>query len=330
MSRDAWMRPRGRLRFLCALTLGVLVSGGPIFAAPLRKGAAVDTEDLDSKAYSGLTLVTAGASESAVRDQARSSFPMADVPTPLQAKVREVLRDVALFRHLPTLEFAVDPRVYGHLISHPDVAVSSWRAMEISRFQLKDLGQGAYHADALDGSVGNVEVCKSTPTETIIYCDGAFKSPVLAKPIVARSVMRLQTEFFKAADGESKARHTGDVFVAFPSQTVETVARLISPVSHSIADRNFRQLTLYVHLISTAMAQQPEWVATIVQRMDAPDRARQEFLTLSTNVRRDYEARRLENWNRPAVAVDDVLAPLRENLDPPTRTAGATDGSLRR
>lgn len=45
----------------------------------------------------------------------------------------------------------------------------------------------------------------TTPKDTLIYCEGAFKSPLLPKPIVAKSVMRLQAKFDKQTDGHMLA-----------------------------------------------------------------------------------------------------------------------------
>ncbi len=289
--------------------------------------------DVDPSYYSALTVVNAGGSDQALREQAIAELPLQGLPGEARAKAAQVVTQLALFRRLPTLEFAVDPQAYQYLLTHPDVAVSSWRAMEISQFELRPTGKGVYHADARDGSVGTVEVWKSTPEETLIYCDGAFKSPLLVKPIIARSIMRLRTRYFNAANGEPRAEHTGDVFVSFPSQTVEAVARLISPLSHMIADRNFKQLSLYVHLMSAAMARQPAWVQSIVRRMDADPAHKQELLTVAAAVRQASE-RRAETALSVPLPVDDILAPLRQEADIPTVVPAAaqqTDlGSVRR
>ncbi len=260
-------------------------------AAPWSPPAADASGDVDERYYSELHQVAAGTSESQARSQAVKGLPYATLSPDHRSKAHAVLSNLALFRRLPTLRFAVDSRAYTYLLQHPDVAVSSWRAMEISKFELRPQGPNVYLADARDGSVGTIEVWKSTPEETLIYCDGAFKSPLVTRPIQARALMRLTTRFFNAEDGTPQAEHAGDVFVAFPSQTVETVARLISPVSHMIADRNFRQLTLYAHLMSTAMERQPAWVESVTRRMDATDQQKQDLLKITEQVRLDCERR---------------------------------------
>jgi hypothetical protein len=199
--------------------------------------------------------------------------------------------------------------VYHYLLQHPDVAVSTWRAMEISKFELKPVAENVYHADAGDGSVGRIEVWRSTRDDTIIYCDGAFKSPLAPKPIVARAIMRLRTRVAETADGGQRAECSGDVFVEFPSQTVETIARVISPISYSIADRNFKQLSIYAHLMSQAMTRQPGWVHHLARQMDATDEQKAELLELTEQV---HEAafRRAEARRSP-MPLDEILAPFK-------------------
>ena len=199
-----------------------------------------------------------------------------------QRKSQLVVKNLGMFRRLPAISFECDPDVYDYFLRNPDVAVSTWRAMEISQFQLRETGANQYHADAGDGSVGEVELLLHTPTETMIHCDGAFKSPLLPKPIVARSLMRLQTSFAKDAEGRMIGTHTGDVYVEFPSQAVEAVARVIAPVSHNIADRNFKQMTLFVHLMSQAMARHPGWIEQTGNKLDGISKQRKlEFLEVS-------------------------------------------------
>ena len=214
-------------------------------------------ESDDAFQYHGLTVVQPGTSSTARKKTALAQLPLNRLGRAERDQAAAVLKGTSLYRRLPTISFEVDSAVYGYLLKNPDVAVSSWRAMGISKFLLESEKPSIYTADAGDGSKGLIRVYYTTPEDTLIYCEGAFKSPLLPKPIVAKSLMRLETKFEEQQDGRMLATHHGDVFVEFPSQTVETVARLISPVSYSIADRNFKQLTFYVHMMSVAMAGSP-------------------------------------------------------------------------
>jgi hypothetical protein len=298
-----------------------LTFGSHAFAAdlPMRDGAEVAgtrtiTADAElDAAFQSLGVLTAknGSSSYAVRKQAISELQAAELSADATGKVNRILNNLAMFRRLPTLTFEADPDVYNYFLRNPDVTVATWRAMEISKFQLSSTGAGCYNADAGDGSVGRIEILRQTPTETVIHCDGAFKSPLLPKPITARSVMRLQTSFTKDADGRVVATHSGDVFVEFPSQAVETVARVISPVSHSIADRNFKQISLYVHLMTQAMAKHPGWIESIGNKLDGvTGTQRQQFLEVSARSHVIARKRLAAQSGKP-LQLDEILSPFR-------------------
>jgi hypothetical protein len=294
-----------------------LTFGSHAFAAdlPTRDGAELAgsrTISADAAFQSlGVLTAKAGSSSYAVRKQAIVELQAAELSADATTKVNRILNNLAMFRRMPTLTFEADPDVYNYFLRNPDVTVATWRAMEISKFQLTSVGAGCYNADAGDGSVGRIELLRQTPTETVIHCDGAFKSPLLPKPITARSVMRLQTSFTKEADGRVVATHSGDVFVEFPSQAVETVARVISPVSHSIADRNFKQISLYVHLMTQAMAKHPGWIENIGNKLDGVTGAqRQQFLEVSARSHVIARKRLAAQSGKP-LQLDEILSPFR-------------------
>jgi hypothetical protein len=325
-------RVSGYLR--CALSTGAaLVALLPAAIAPAAEGidakgevtrvqfrrSARDAES-DDWLYRGIETLQPGNSSSAIRRKAIGELPLDRLRPEARARAELILKDVGLFRRLPALQFEVDPEVYRYFLEHPDVAVGTWRAMEISKFELKPTRSGVYHADAGDGSVGEVEVFYRTPGDTLIACDGAFKSPLLARPIVARALIRVQTEFHREMDGRVIAVQNGDLFVQFPSTTIETVAKIISPVSHSIADRNFKQITLFMYMMSQATGKQPGWVEAIGRRLDQiSEEERVKFLEMAAQAY--VTARRRElTANEPdrSFSVDEILAPLRQSssVDP--------------
>ncbi len=279
------------------------------------RASAADAEMEASFQTLGVNTMKTGSSTTVARKQALHDLPLERLSNEARGKAESLLKNIGMFRRLPSLSFEVDPDVYGYFVRNPDVAVATWRAMDISKFNLQEVGPNRYHADAGDGSIGEVELFYHTPEDTLIHCDGAFKSPLLPKPIVARSLMRLQTTFAKEPDGRVIGTHSGDVFVEFPSQAIETVAKAISPVSHTIADRNFKQMTLFAHLMSQAMAKHPGWIEVIGNKLDGVDAKRkQEFMEVSA--RSHAIARKRLNTSVKPVSLftpDELLAPLRQS-----------------
>ncbi|MFQ5732608.1 MAG: hypothetical protein ACE5KM_11735 [Planctomycetaceae bacterium] len=207
-------------------------------------------------------------------------------------RVSRILDGTSYFRELPTLRFEVDPRAYFHLSEHPDVTVGLWRAMGISKFRVAKTARDRYLADSGDGTKGTIEVVERDPNHKIILCGGVFKSPFLPKGIRTRSVIHMQTRFTRDKSGKTFATHRAFVHVSFPSTTVDTAAKLFSPLGNAVLDRNFREISLFLHVMSVAMARQPGWVERVAAKMkDATDQQKKDLMTVTAKVYYSARAR---------------------------------------
>jgi hypothetical protein len=285
----------------CSLCCGY----GPLRADEISADPPSTATEDETQLYKEISQVRPGSSAGTIRRQAIESLPLDRLSGDSVRKVEGVLKNISLFRRLPTLTCEADPEIYHYFLQNPDIAVSTWRALDISTFTLEPVAPGVYQADAGDGSTGRIELLHRSADETLIYITGEFRSPVTARAIEARAVMRLQSTFFTEADGRTFCTHRGDMFVEFPSQTVETVARVIAPFSHVIADRNFKQLTLYVNLMSKAMARNPAWVVALTRKMtDIDPQRRAELIKFSQQAAVVETAR-----NARDMSLDQAVAP---------------------
>lgn len=279
--------------------------------------AQYQTEAADEAEFRDMKSVRSGSSSSATRKTALGVLPLDKLTPERRAPVDDVLSSLSLFRRLPTVTFEIDPDLYVYFLRNPDVIVSIWRALDISKFELKQVADDCYHADAGDGSTGRIQILYRGAESQLVYCDGLYKSPLLVKPIHSKAVIHLQTTFTREADGRIFATHRGDLFVSFPSQTVETAARVISPVSYLLADRNFKQISLFGQMMSTAMCRQPGWVEMVANRLNGlSEERRQEFLKLSAHVYLAARKRALGGQGGEEVTLEQILAPLRQTGGP--------------
>lgn len=263
-------------------------------------------------------VVEQGTSTKAVREQARQAFPLAQLNGEQQRLASSVLGDISLFRRLPTVKCPVDSRVYQFFIEHPEVAVQVWKVLGISRLELRRTSPTTFFADTGDGSTGNIQLLLKTPTQCIVYCDGMFKSPVLTKSIKARTIVVLNSSFQKQADGTPLVTHSVDMFVSFPSLAVETIARLVSPLSYKYADRNMEEISSFLRMMDLSMARQPGWVEQVVILMEglAPE-CRDRLLKLTAEVYVDAQRKiRNEKGELPSI----------EAIRPPVQTAAGGEG----
>ena len=250
-----------------------------------------------------------GSSSGKSCDQALSELPLQQLAPEQRARVESVLKHRSLFRRLPTIGLDAEPAVYDHFIRNPESAVSIWRVLEISQFKIWPTASETWRGDAGDGSIGTIEVLHRTPNSQLLFCEGEYKCPVLPKPIKAQSVMYLRTKFSNDPN-KQLITHDLDIFVTFPSMTVDTVAKVIAPVSNTIADKNFRELSMFVQFMSVAMHKQPGWIEHMVQRMEGvkPDQ-KEELLKLSAQVFVAARKAELEKSGVVATSFDELLAP---------------------
>jgi hypothetical protein len=265
-----------------------------------------------------VTVVSRGSSTKAAQKAALDALPLDKLVPENRQRVEKLLRAISVDRELPTLSFEVDPHVYSFFLSRPDVAVSIWRAMNISNCQLWQTGALTYEADAGDGSYGALEVIHRSVEHNLVLCQGVFKSPLLVKPVKADALIHLQTTFLRDLDGKTHARHRGHLFVSFPSLTVGAAAKLMSPVNNLIIDRNFEEISAFLHMMSIAMERNPQWVEQIAGQLDGVVEVRKnELAALTEQVNGASRQRGLpqdrflgspvQSANRPASAASRVV-----------------------
>lgn len=274
-------------------------------------------------------LARGSSSRSTLRD-ALDRLPLDDLTIEQRSRVNEVLEDRSMFRRLPAISIDANAEVYNHLTHNPESVVGIWRVLGISKFTMQQTGPTEWYGDAGDGSTGTIDVLSRSPNHHLLLCTGKYKSPLLARPIEATAVMHLRTQYQQGEDLQPKVVHGVDLFVMFPSHTVDTVARVIAPVSHMIADRNFRELSLFVRFMNVAMERQPGWVEQTIQRIDGIDREQRiELMKLSARVYVDAQ-NRLGNVETPnpdrrvqQAGLEKLIAPYRVTQASPARAQNA-------
>mgnify|MGYP006969351020 CR=1 FL=1 len=239
-------------------------------------------DDPISSSNAIVNVIQAGDSSRSAAEKCIAALPLQRMKVEHRRAAEAILNEYSLFRQMPTLELAVHHETYRFFASHPDVAVSIWRAMEISKFQMWQTGPTEYEADTGDGSVGAIEVLWHDPSEIVILCRGVYGSPLLIKPIAAKALIHLHTEYAQDDDGTPKIVHKASLFATFPSNAVETAAKLISPISNMVIDRNFREISVFLHMMWLAMSRQPGWVEHMAGQLDGVLEIRKEQLLTCT------------------------------------------------
>ncbi len=230
-------------------------------------------------------VLSKGTSKRSAKKQGFASLPLSQLTQEKQIKANSVLRKVSMYRELPTISLETNHDVYQYFLKNPEIAVAIWRVMGISKFKMWQDDSETYGADAGDGSKGEIDILYRSPTECMIVCNGIYDSPLLVKPIAAKALMYLQSEYQYDRNQNQIVTHKMQLFVSFPSQTVGTAARIISPVSNMIIDKNFHEVSLFLHMMTRSMSEHPQWVEHLAGKLDGVlDIRKQQLLQLTSKV----------------------------------------------
>lgn len=252
-----------------------------------------------------------GSSDRHTLKAAQDALPLSRLTPAGRRRADSLLSNISMFRAMPAVRIEVDHEAYRYFVEHPDVAVSIWRALEVSKCQLWQTGPDSYETDVGDGSVGVIEVLYRSDRDHVVIGEGEFKSPLLPKPIRAAGLLHLHTDYVTRADGQTEAICRGNLFVTFPSQTVETAARVISPMTNMVIDRNFEEISLFAHMMTLAMRTQPGWIEGVARQLDGVlERRRGELLQVAARAYVTHKKREL--------ALEGVT-PTAEAIAPPVR-----------
>ncbi len=261
----------------------------------MQVGGKMSGKNAQTDSHHPIELDAKGTSETSARKAATAALPIDQLSAENRQKVQTLLKSVSFYRRLPKVTFTVEPEVYNYFLAHPDVAVSIWRAMKISKLKMWQTGRFDYEADTGDGSVGALEILHIGGEKNLVVCDGMYKSQLFSKPIEARSLVLLQASFAKQPDGTVLVTHRADLFVSFPSTAIDVVARIFSPLTVKMTDRTFTEISLFLKMMSMAMSRRPDWVEHITEKMEGvADVRKEQVLELSTQVFTSAQNRELE------------------------------------
>ena len=286
------------------------------FTIASSSGFADQLKDLAEKA--GIRVLADGDSSSNAEDLARNGIPLKAMTQENRQRAQLIIRDRSQFRKLPSLQYTVDETMFRYLLRHPDVAVSTWRVMGISRFEMLQTGEQEFEAHAIDGSEGIADILYQDDTQMVFICQGSYHNSLLPRAMEASALIWFRTVFAPGKDGSHIVTQKADVFVRFPSSGVSALARVLTPVLHSLMDRNLFEVSLYGSMMSRAVRDEPEWVVQVAQQMEGvlPQR-KAELIEVARKPRGMGDKGPLSRAPIQAADRSLILSPQLLFLDPP-------------
>ena len=273
-------------------------------------------EELATKA--GIRIVTKGESSSDLQKKTVASVPLHAMAPASRQRAKKIMDDCSQYRRLPSLQYSIDEPMYRYLLQHPDVAVSTWRVMGISRFEMWQTGPLEYEAKAVDGSEGIADILYKDANQMVFVCEGTYHNVLLPKPLEASALIWFRATYTPAADGTHTVSQKADVFVKFPSSAFSAVAKMLTPVTNGMMDRNLFEVSLYSSMMSRAVRDEPEWVIQVADQMEGvlPQR-RGELIEVAQRPRNLNKGLNVPAEKVTAVDRSVIMSPQLLFFDPP-------------
>jgi len=211
------------------------------------------------------------------RDTIAAAIPLDQLQDHHRAQVEALLAKRTLFRCLPALRIELEPSSYEFYRRNPEVAVAVWHVLGISKLQLKPTAApGLFTVQSFDGSDGMIEILLQTEDLLIVRGTGNWHCGLLPTPIRSEGLVVLRHRFEQDRSGRRFVSHQAALFLTFPQKSVRNVALLAAPVTHMIADRNFKDISLFLRMMHVASVERPGWVERIAGRLEGLNRAKRD------------------------------------------------------
>lgn len=272
--------------------------------------------DMAEKA--GIRVLTEGTSSADTHKSSVAELPLNALTPKNRLRAQSILENTSQFRRLPSLQYTIDEPVYRYLLQHPDVAVSTWRVMGISRFEMFQTGPFEYEAQAVDGSEGIADILYQDANQVLFVCEGNYHNVLLPKPLQASALIWFRAQYTPNAEGTHVVTQKTDVFVRFPSAGLSTVAKMLTPVTNSLMDRNLFELSLYASMMSRAVRDEPEWVVQVAEQMEGvlPQR-KGELIAVARQARPQMQQKMAPRLQSSAADRNMIMSPQLLFFDPP-------------
>ncbi|NLF06425.1 MAG: hypothetical protein GX594_00370 [Pirellulaceae bacterium] len=184
------------------------------------------------------------------RREAIRAIPLDKLSEEARAKADSVLSSISVFRRLPVKVIDCDPDMYLFLVRHPDVVVNIWELLDISKLRMRQTDDGKFTLTEPDGASVSLEFIYQSHDIHIIYGEGFYRGPLLARQVNGRGLMVLRSGYVRETNGRYYIANRLDCFINVEPIGAELLTKTVSPLVGKTADNNFLQSAVFLGSIS--------------------------------------------------------------------------------
>ncbi|MEL6898413.1 MAG: hypothetical protein AAFP90_20140, partial [Planctomycetota bacterium] len=191
---------------------------------------------IESSAHAGGPLLSfPGGKTAQQKQQAIASIPFQQLNPAAVQKLRGIIDRPTIYRRLPTETVRCDPGMYVFLVRQPEILVSIWELMEITKVAAKRVGPFQISADDGAGTTCDIDLVYGDANTHIYVANGQYDGALVTSPLTGRGVFILRSEYRRLPDGSSAVTAHMDCFLQLKNLGADLVARTLSGVIGSTA-----------------------------------------------------------------------------------------------
>lgn len=250
------------------------------------------------------------------RDEAIREMPIASLQEPYRSKIHEIVVQPTIYRRMPVEVVPCDPELYLFLVRYPEVVVSMWQLMGVTKVVLQRTGDYVYDAQDGAGTVSQVELIYGTREKHLFLAEGYYEGPLLQRRINGRCVLLLSSGYSHDRDQRQLVSSQLDVFMQLDNVGAEFVAKTLHPLMGRTVDSNFSETTRFVSQLSRLVETNGPGIQRLAERLNGihPD-VRTRFVQITTAAYQRANVRAMaESEMGPAARLTEQ--PIDPGLDP--------------
>jgi hypothetical protein len=237
----------------------------------------------------GIPRGTAAAGEAdtseAAKAEAIRKLPLREMTPEARRKLMAVVERPSIYRRLPPTTIECDPALYIFLIRNPEVVVSIWQLMGVSKMTAHRTGPYLWKGNDGAGTTADVELIYGTDDLHIMYSDGVYEGSLLKRTVTGRCVIMLQSGYGQADDRRWYVGNRLDIFLQIDNAGADVIARTLSPWVGKVADANFTESCKFAQRLSATAEQNGPGVQKLADKLsDVDPQVQSEFTRVATAV----------------------------------------------
>jgi hypothetical protein len=221
--------------------------------------------------------VPVGDSTRDARDKALKGIPFTQLTPQATTKLSAVIEGSSYFRRMPAQSIQCEPEVLTCLARNPEVLVSIWETMGITRVSLDRTAQYQHSGNDGAGTTCKLDLIYGNDTTHVYLVEGDYDGQMWPKKLTGRSVIVLHQTPAQEVNGMRRITVWMDVFLKVDNIGADLVVRTLSPLVNKSADSNFVESVAFVEQISQAAAVNSSGLQNLIAKLNVSQPIKEQF-----------------------------------------------------